>query len=91
MMASEFAIEFVQALVLAFLLAQFVASFAARVMWSVAAGVMVAISTNGSYYIWWGFPADYTMVAIGIQLVQYLLAGIVMGLILPKAAAAATA
>jgi hypothetical protein len=88
MMGSEFAIEFVQALILAFLLSQFVASFGARVMWAVAAGVMVAISTNGSFHIWWGFPLDYTLVAIGIQVVQYLLAGIVMGLLLPKATAA---
>jgi hypothetical protein len=91
MLGCEFAIELVQALILAFLLAQFAPSFVARALGGLLAGVMVGVSTNGSNHIFYGFPLDYTIASAGIQVVQYLLAGIVIGLVLPRAASAAQA
>ena len=82
----EFVLELVQCVILAFILAGIAAGAGARIGFALAAGVMVGISTNGSYHIWFGFPHDYTAVQIGIQVVEYLLAGIVIALILPKRA-----
>jgi hypothetical protein len=88
-LGSEFALELVQSVILAFLLAGMMVSMGARIGWAAAAGVMVGIATNGSYHVWYGFPVDYTAAAIGIQVVEYLVAGIVIALILPRQSAAA--
>ena len=82
----EFVLELIQAIVLVFILAQMMnQSMGSRIGWAVAAGVMVGIATNGSYHLWYGFPPDYTFAMIGIQVVGYLLIGIVAGLLLPWA------
>ena len=83
-LGGEFALELVQSLILAFLLAAMAVGMGARIGYALAAGVMVGIATNGSYHIWYGFPHDYTAAMIGIQVVEYLVAGIVIALILPK-------
>lgn len=87
-LGGEFALELVQSLILAFLLAAMAVGMGARIGYAVAAGVMVGIATNGSYHIWYGFPHDYTLAAIAIQVVEYLVAGIAIALILPRRAAA---
>lgn len=86
-LGGEFVLELVQAIILAFLLAAMAVSTGARIGYAIAAGVMVGIATNGSYHIWYGFPHDYTLASIAIQVVEYLVAGIVIALILPKRAA----
>lgn len=92
LMGRELALEVVQSVILAWLLAGLVAtSLAARTTAAALVGVAVGISTNGSYWNWWGFPADYTLAAIVIQIVGYTLAGLVIAFILGwkgKAAAA---
>ena len=83
LMGKELALEVVQSVILAWLLASLVATgLAARTMAAALVGVAVAISTNGSYWNWWGFPADYTLAAIVIQIVGYTVAGLVIALIL---------
>ena len=81
--AKELALEIVQGVILAFVLAGLaIATLGRRVLVAVLIGVAVGISTNGSNAIWWGFPMDYTLSAIVIQLVGYSLAGVVAAFIL---------
>ena len=79
----ELALEIFQTLILAWLISKLaVSSFGGRTLAAVAVGGMVAVATNGSYRIWYGFPADFTYAAILIQLVGYALAGLVIALVL---------
>jgi len=83
LMGKELALEVVQSLILAWLLSGLVVTgLVARTTAAALVGVAVGISTNGSYWNWWGFPADYTLAAIVIQIVGYTLAGLVIASIL---------
>jgi len=44
-------------------------------------GVVAAISTNPSYWIWYKFPPDYTLAYMVIQFVGYVVAGLAIGAI----------
>lgn len=83
-LGGEFGIELAQSIILAFLLAGIAAGVGGRIAYAVAAGIMVGIATNGSYHIWFGFPHDYTAAQILIQVVEYLVAGIVIALVLRR-------
>jgi hypothetical protein len=91
MLVSEALSEIVQSVIAAFLLSLTVlVGLVARTLFVAAIGVAAAITTNLSYWIWYGFPADYTAAAIGVVVVGYLVAGIVVALILrPRAGGAA--
>lgn len=79
----ELALELVQTLILAWLISGLaVSSFGGRTLAAVAVGVVVAIGTNGSNMIWYGYPAAFTHAAIIIQLVGYAVAGLVIAAIL---------
>ena len=68
-----------------FLLAQTrIVSFAGRIGFVLVAGILAAISTNVSYWNWYGFPCVYTVSYMLIQIVGFLLVGIVAALVLPK-------
>lgn len=82
LMIKELILEIVQALILAWLLTKVAASLGARTAAAGLVGVAVAIGTNGSYWNWWGFPTDYTLASIVIQIVGYTLTGLVIALIL---------
>lgn len=83
LMARELGLEVVQSLILAWLLSGLVtAGLAARTVTSALVGVAVGISTNGSYWTWWGFPTDYTLAAVVIQVVGYTLAGLAISFVL---------
>jgi hypothetical protein len=87
-LAVEFGKELLEAILVVFLLAQTrIVSFAGRVGFVLAAGIMAAISTNVSYWNWYGFPGVYTASYMFIQIVGFLLVGIVAALMLPKRAA----
>ena len=76
-MIVEFIKEVVQALVAAFLLSlAVVPSYWGRVGFVALIGAIAAITTNVSYWLWYGFPADYTLAAVFIELVDYLAAGL---------------
>lgn len=82
-MGVELALEIAQALILAWVLTKLaVGSLAGRAVAATVIGVAVAIGTNGSYWNWWGFPTDYILAAIVIQVVGYAVAGLVIALIL---------
>jgi len=85
----EFGTELLEAILVVFLLAQTrVVSFAGRVGFVLVAGILAAIATNVSYWNWYGFPGAYTASYMLIQIVGFLLVGIVAALVLPKRAPA---
>ena len=86
----EFGTELLEAILVVFLLAQTrIASFAGRVCFVLVAGILAAITTNVSYWNWYGFPCVYTASYELIQIVGFFLVGIVAALLLPKRAPAA--
>src|SRR5213596_1680867 len=85
----EFGTELLEAILVVFLLAQTrIVSFAGRVGFVLVAGILAAITTNVSYWNWYGFPCFYTASYMLIQIVGFFLVGIVAALLLPKRAPA---
>ena len=83
----EFGTELLEAILVVFLLAQtHIVSFAGRVGFVLVAGILAAITTNVSYWNWYGFSSVYTANYMLIQIIGFLLVGIVAALILPKRA-----
>lgn len=84
----EFVFEFVEALLATWLLAQAnLASFAKRVLFVTIIGIVAAITTNMSYWNWYGFTKVYTMGYMTTQVIGFICAGIVVACILkPRAA-----
>lgn len=83
---TEFLTEVVEALIVVFLLAQTqLSSFGLRVGFVVLAGVLAAITTNIPYWNWYGFPNNYTVSYMMIEIVGFLVAGVVAALVLRKA------
>jgi hypothetical protein len=79
MLGGEFAKQFVQALIAAFIVSLMVgASFVTRWGAVVLIGVSAAIATNFSYWNWYGFPLDYTLAAMTIEIVSAICAGLVI-------------
>jgi hypothetical protein len=76
-MIAEFIKEIVQALIAAFLVSlAMLPSYWGRVGFVTLIGVVAAITTNVSYWIWYGFPADYSLAAVFIEFVDYAAAGL---------------
>ena len=85
----EFGTELLEAILVVFLLAQTrIVSFAGRVGFVLVAGILATITTNVSYWNWYGFPGAYTASYMLIQIVGFLLVGVVTALVLPKRAPA---
>lgn len=83
----EFGTELLEAMLVVFLLAQtHIVSFAGRVGFVLIAGILAAITTNVSYWNWYGFSSVYTASYMLIQITGFFLVGIVAALILPKRA-----
>lgn len=86
----EFATELIEAILLVIILTQMrVTGFAARIGLALMIGVLAAIATNVSYWNWYGFPSVYTASYMLIQIVGFVLVGVVAGLLLGKRAVAA--
>ena len=86
----EFGTELLEAILVVFLLAQTrIVSFAGRIGFVFAVGILAAITTNVSYWNWYGFPCVYTASHMCIQIVGFLLVGIAAALLLPKRAPSA--
>ena len=83
----EFGTELVEAILVVCLLAQTrIVSFAGRVGFVLVAGILAAITTNVSYWNWYGFPSAYTAGYMLIQIVAFFLVGIVAAMMMPKRA-----
>ena len=77
--------EILQSLIVVFLLAQTrLATFSGRVGFITLAGIMAAVTTNVSYWNWYGFPANYTAAYMFIEIIGYAAAGCVAALLLKK-------
>jgi hypothetical protein len=84
-LAIEFSTELLEAILVIWLLAQTrIASFGGRVGFVLAAGILAAVATNVSYWNWYGFPGVYTASYMLIEIIGFLLVGIVAGLMLRK-------
>lgn len=76
---TEFVTNLVQILLAVFLLGQTsLASFGARWRFVTVAGVLAAISTNISYWTFYGFPGNYTLAYICIIAMGFVCAGLVV-------------
>ena len=81
----EFSTEVLQAILVIWLLAQTgIGSFAGRVGFVLIAGIMAAITTNVSYWNWYGFPGVYTASYVLIEIVGFFLVGVAAALVLGK-------
>jgi len=84
-LAIEFSTELLEAILVIWLVAQTrIASFGGRAGFVLVAGILAAIATNVSYWNWYGFPGVYTASYMLIEVIGFLLVGIVAGLMLRK-------
>jgi len=87
-LAIEFVTELAEALLVVFLLAQTrIVTFGGRLGFVLGAGILAAISTNVSYWNWYGFPAVYTASYIFIEIVGFFLVGVVAALMFRRVTA----
>ena len=85
----EFSTEVLQAILVIWLLVQTrIGSFGGRVGFVLIAGILAAVTTNVSYWNWYGFPGVYIASYILIEIVGFLLVGIVAALLLRKRSSA---
>ena len=61
-----------------------IGSFAGRVGFVLMAGILAAITTNVSYWNWYGFHGVYTASYILIEIVGFVLIGVIAALVLRK-------
>jgi hypothetical protein len=84
-LAVEFITELVQALLVVALLAKTgLTTFGARVGFVTAAGILAAITTNISYWNWYGFPNRYTAAYMITEIIGFLVVGLVAAFVLRK-------
>jgi hypothetical protein len=85
-MLIELLTNIVQMTIVAFLLGQAaLASFGARWRFATAAGVLAAISTNISYWNWYGFPGNYTLAYGSIIAMGFVCGGLVLAVMVKPA------
>lgn len=81
----EFVTELAQAILVVFLLAQTrLTTYGTRVGFVTIAGILAAITTNISYWNWYGFPKRYTASYMFIEIVGFFIVGLVSALILKR-------
>ena len=68
----------------------FFLSFAARWRFITLAGILAAISTNISYWNWYGFPGTYTLAYVCTVAMGFVFAGLVAAAIVKPGVAATT-
>jgi hypothetical protein len=84
-LAIEFSTEVLQAILVIWLLAQTrLGSFAGRLGFVLIAGILASITTNISYWNWYGFPGVYTASYMLIEIVGFALVGVTAALVLRK-------
>lgn len=75
MLVKEFIKQFVEALIAAWLVSMIAGGFALRWGAVIAIYVATSIATNVSYWNWYGFPLDYTVAQIVMEIVSGIVAG----------------
>jgi hypothetical protein len=87
MLIKEFVKQFIQALIAAWIVSMIAASFLMRVGIVTAIGVSASIATNVSYWNWYGFPLDFTLAAIAIEVVSAIAAGVAIAAVMNRTTA----
>jgi hypothetical protein len=83
----EFLKQLLVSILAVFLLAQTrIATFGGRVGFVFVVGIVAGITTNVSYWNWYGFTGAYTVPYMTIEIVGFLCAGLAAALVLPKTA-----
>lgn len=91
-MLIELGTNIVQVLLAVLLLGQTtITSFAGRWGFMVVAGILAAISTNISYWNWYGFPGNYTLAYISVIAIGFVCAGLVAAALVKPAPASMAA
>ena len=92
MLGMEFGKEFVITLLAIMLVSMTRGGYGSKVGFVAVIGLIAAISTNVSYFVWYGFPGNYTLSYMFIEFMGFLAAGLAGVAVLGKAkAGAATA
>jgi len=87
-----FTTNVVQVLLAVFLLGQTsLVSFAARWRFITVAGILAGISTNISYWNWYGFPGTYTLAYVFTVALGFVFAGLVAAAIVKPGTVSSTA
>jgi mannose/fructose/N-acetylgalactosamine-specific phosphotransferase system component IIC len=66
-----------------------IGSFVGRIGFVLIAGILASITTNVSYWNWYGFLGVYTASYILIEIVGFALVGVIAALVLRKRVPAA--
>jgi hypothetical protein len=87
MLIVEFVKEMVVSIVAALLLAQTILiAYSARAGFVGLIGLAAGLTTNVSYWNWYGFPGDYTATYAAIDIIGYIVAGLAIAAILKRRA-----
>jgi uncharacterized membrane protein YkgB len=82
----QFGLDFLKTLLVVYLLTQTsIAGFGGRTMFVTVAGLLAAITTTPSLWIWYGFDGAYTGANVVMMTLEFLVAAIVIALILRRA------
>ena len=85
LLGTEFTTELIETILVVLLLAQTrIVTFIGRVGFVLVAGIVAAMATNVPYWNWYGYPTDYTIGYMTIQIVGFLCAGIVAALVMGR-------
>ena len=82
LLVREFVKQLVQALIAAWIVSLLAVGYVGRVAVVTLIGVSAAIATNISYWNWYGFPLDYTLAALTMEIVSGLVAGLAIAAII---------
>jgi hypothetical protein len=86
----EACLEIGESLLLAIVLAAAARGFGARLGLAAVVGAVAAVSTNASYWNWYGFGDLYTAATMFTEVVKYLVAGLVAAVVLGRGKAKAS-
>jgi hypothetical protein len=82
-LAVELGTDVLEAILVLFLLSSTrLLTAGSRILFVTIAGVLAALSTNVSYWNWYGFPKRYTVAYMFIEIVGFFLIGLVGAMIL---------
>ena len=84
MLIKEFLKQFAQALIAAWIVSMIAAGFVTRVGVVTAIGASAGIATNVSYWNWYGYPTDYTLAQITIEVISALVAGLAIAAVMNR-------
>jgi hypothetical protein len=82
-LVTELVLELVESLLLAAIVAT-ATGFGQRVMVAALVGLIAAMATNLSYWNWYGFGLDYTLANGFIELIKFVVAGVVIAAVLRR-------